>query len=440
MLDETVDSSAKPAVLPASSALCAAASSTNAQKRTRSFVYKTKQLDERQRKQLQSLETKYHVHRCAAVPPVASAALGAASDTAPEEYDDPETEEEGLLFFNHAKTRGQAEHVIQAAIGAPLMHIDALSAKKHTRCEISRLKPTALWEKGRAYFDSADTPSDPASDPAGDPDAGRDDDGDAAPHRVDQPPAKRRKLGSGSGSGSGRATTASAKPMSLGKLHQHMEHMLSQNEQLIDQNRKLLDQLQQAAATQVATVHVPAPTTTTTTTVTVNATTTHIKKLSLNLFLNETCKDAVNFQDFINNIRVEDADLLFAKQNGFAKSVARLIEKELSKCDVHTRPIHCTDLKRETLHIKDAADGWVREHGQRSQNMERAIRDISSKKNRKFHTFLQNNAQYTTPDTAEYAELEPLMLTVFGTSGDVNKVIQDVAKTVYLPNLAGQRQ
>lgn len=170
-----------------------------------------------------------------------------------------------------------------------------------------------------------------------------------------------------------------------------------------------------------------------------NHTTTNQNKFNINIFLKESCKDAINFNDFIDNIQIEDSDLLFAKDHGFAKSIMNVIKKELNKCDIYTRPLHCTDMKRETLHIKEK-EGWITENGKQSLKLQKAIRNISHKKNKKLGEYIENHPEYTSPASKKYEEYEPFMKNVigfgFGQEYEKNEkqVVQEVAKQVFISN------
>jgi hypothetical protein len=74
---------------------------------------------------------------------------------------------------------------------------------------------------------------------------------------------------------------------------------------------------------------------------------------NLNVFLNETCKDAMNIKDFIESLRVQCSEMKEIQNIGFIELASKVLLKELSGMDVSKRPIHCSDLKRETLYIKD---------------------------------------------------------------------------------------
>ncbi len=81
---------------------------------------------------------------------------------------------------------------------------------------------------------------------------------------------------------------------------------------------------------------------------------------NLNLFLNETCKDAMNIKDFIDSLQVQFKDLEYNGENGYAAGISNIFLRELNKLDICKRPIHCSDIKREVFHIKNE-DGWEKE-------------------------------------------------------------------------------
>ena len=91
-----------------------------------------------------------------------------------------------------------------------------------------------------------------------------------------------------------------------------------------------------------------------------NTTNNTMNNFNLNVFLNETCKDAMNIKDFIESLRVQCSEMSEIKDVGFIEVASKVLIKELSGMDVSKRPIHCSDLKRETLYIKDN-DVWEKE-------------------------------------------------------------------------------
>jgi hypothetical protein len=100
-------------------------------------------------------------------------------------------------------------------------------------------------------------------------------------------------------------------------------------------------------------------------------------KFNINLFLNEKCKDAINMNDFVNSLKLTFSDLENVGTNGFVNGISNIFVKGLKELDVYKRPVHCSDLKRETLYIKDS-NLWEKENEEK-EKLKKAIKDIASK-------------------------------------------------------------
>ena len=79
------------------------------------------------------------------------------------------------------------------------------------------------------------------------------------------------------------------------------------------------------------------------------------QKLNINIFLNEQCKDALTLEQFINKIEVTLGNLLVTKNKGLTEGVSDIFIENMNKLSVYERPLHCTDVKRETVYIKSEA-------------------------------------------------------------------------------------
>jgi len=96
---------------------------------------------------------------------------------------------------------------------------------------------------------------------------------------------------------------------------------------------------------------------------------------NLNFFLNETCKDAMNLEDFIKSIEWRFADLEMVGDMGFAKGVSKLIIDKLNLLAENKRPIHCTDVKREVMYVRDD-DKWEKEQ-EGNPTLRHAVKQVS---------------------------------------------------------------
>ena len=100
---------------------------------------------------------------------------------------------------------------------------------------------------------------------------------------------------------------------------------------------------------------------------------------NLNYFLNTTCKDAINMKDFIESINVNFKDLENTGRNGFVKNITQVITRELEKLEACMRPIHCSDVKRKVLHIRDE-NSWHKDTEQ-CVNAKKMVSSIAHKTN-----------------------------------------------------------
>jgi hypothetical protein len=93
---------------------------------------------------------------------------------------------------------------------------------------------------------------------------------------------------------------------------------------------------------------------------------TNNNQFNLQLFLNETCKDAMNIMDFVNSLKLTTDDFETTGKLGFVDGISRIFIKELKKLETEKLPIHCTDLKRETVYIKDN-NIWEKENNEKQK-------------------------------------------------------------------------
>jgi len=83
-------------------------------------------------------------------------------------------------------------------------------------------------------------------------------------------------------------------------------------------------------------------------------------QFNMNFFLNEQCKDAVNVSDFIESLELNFADLQTVAEKGFILGNYEIIKDKFSELGIYRRPIHCSDLKRETVYVRENNE-WQKE-------------------------------------------------------------------------------
>ena len=122
-----------------------------------------------------------------------------------------------------------------------------------------------------------------------------------------------------------------------------------------------------------------------------NTTNSHNKTLNLSVFLNEDCKNAINFKDFVESIEVSREDLTNTGQLGFVGGISKILMDHLKELGIHERPIHCTDLKREIVYIKENNE-WNKETD--DTKMRSAIQEVTRKSMGTLSDWKKNNPEY----------------------------------------------
>jgi hypothetical protein len=115
------------------------------------------------------------------------------------------------------------------------------------------------------------------------------------------------------------------------------------------------------------------------------------QRFNINVFLNEQCKDAINFSDFVKNIQISYEDLENNAQLGFVNGISKIFMDNLKQLDVNERPIHCTDVKRETMYIKDD-NTWTKQAD--DEKLQKAIQTVSYRSMGKLAEWKNENPEY----------------------------------------------
>ena len=129
---------------------------------------------------------------------------------------------------------------------------------------------------------------------------------------------------------------------------------------------------------------------------TITNNTTNNNQFNINMFLNETCKNAMNLSDFIERIEISHDDLENNAQLGFVNGMTKILMDNLKLLTIHERPIHCTDVKRETLYVKDE-DVWDKKHS--NEKLENAIQEVSRKSLKSLIDWKKTNPDYDDLDS-----------------------------------------
>jgi hypothetical protein len=157
------------------------------------------------------------------------------------------------------------------------------------------------------------------------------------------------------------------------------------------------------------------------------------KTFNLQVFLNETCKDAMNISDFVESIKLQVSDLENIGKVGYIEGISNIIIKNLKALDVEKRPVHCTDQKREVMYVKDE-NIWEKED-ENNKKLRKAIRTIAHKNICMFKAFREKYPDCEEYDSKKNSQYNKIVYEAMGGKGDNDyekdtKIIKKIAKQV----------
>jgi len=162
-----------------------------------------------------------------------------------------------------------------------------------------------------------------------------------------------------------------------------------------------------------------------------NNNTTTNNTFNLQFFLNNDCKDALNLTDFIDSLRLQLNDLEYTTDNGHVKGITNIFQTALSNMEETKRPLHCTDLKRETLYIKDNDEWQVDED---KDIIKEAVEKVTNKNISNTSKWLEKYPGHTDPNSKDFEKYVKMTHNSMGTGEELeqNKIIKNIMKEVKL--------
>jgi hypothetical protein len=157
---------------------------------------------------------------------------------------------------------------------------------------------------------------------------------------------------------------------------------------------------------------------------------------NLNVFLNDTCKEAMNMSEFVDMIAIQMSDLENFAHMDYANGVSKILLKNLNNLDTNQRPIHCSDLKRETIYIKEN-DCWTKETDDKP-NLKSAIKQIAFKNIKHINEWVKENPGCQDPRTKQNVKYNKIVMnsmsggTVEEQQDNINKIVKNVTKAVVI--------
>ena len=159
----------------------------------------------------------------------------------------------------------------------------------------------------------------------------------------------------------------------------------------------------------------------------------HNKTFNLQVFLNETCKDAMNIMDFVDSIKIQLSDIESIGELGYVNGMSKLIIKHLNALDENMRPVHCSDPKRDSLYVKDK-NVWEKEDAE-NKKIKKAIKYISHKNICAIPEWKAKYPDCIYSDSLKSDQYNHIVLEAMGGSGDnddekADKIVKKISKVV----------
>ena len=173
--------------------------------------------------------------------------------------------------------------------------------------------------------------------------------------------------------------------------------------------------------------------------ITNNTTINNTNNFNLNVFLNEQCKDAINLQTFINNLVITVEDYEQTGKIGYVENISRILINGLKQLDIYKRPIHCTDIKRETIYIKEN-DKWDKDND-KNEKIIRVVETIAERNLKTFPKWAALHPNHRELDSMDNKKCLELYKAALGSeiredlAREHNKIVKNVLKTVTIDNV-----
>jgi hypothetical protein len=140
--------------------------------------------------------------------------------------------------------------------------------------------------------------------------------------------------------------------------------------------------------------------------------------------------------DFVNSLQVDTCDVEYTGRYGYVEGITKIFIDGLKQLDIHKRPIHCTDLKRETLYIKEEKT-WERDNNDKSK-FKKAINAVVRKNMQQIVQWQEENPRCNILDSNEYVLHLNIMRQSLGGGNQEKaernniKIIKNIAKEVMI--------
>jgi hypothetical protein len=206
--------------------------------------------------------------------------------------------------------------------------------------------------------------------------------------------------------------------MLLVEQNQDFKHtLLEQSNKMVEQNDKIIELAKNQNTT-------------------INTTNIQNNHFNLTVFLQERCKDALNMSQFIDTLQINPQSVEYTGAHGYVNGITKIFMDGLNQLDIHERPIHCTDLKRETLYIKEN-DKWEKDTEDKTR-FKHALATVVNRNVAQVSHWEKENPRCHIPETDEYEFYFDIVRQSLGggnhdvTARNNDKILRAIAGKVYL--------
>ena len=151
--------------------------------------------------------------------------------------------------------------------------------------------------------------------------------------------------------------------------------------------------------------------------------------VSIQVFLNDTCKDAMSITDFIDTIQVNIADLLYTKENGLVKGISNLFLSNLERIPMIQRPLWCSDKKRKRMFIK-GEEYWIEDINREKTN--NLVNTISKIQTKNINKYVADKPNWMTNDKIKDNYIHIVKSVTDTMDNKIDKIIDNISDKIHL--------
>ena len=150
--------------------------------------------------------------------------------------------------------------------------------------------------------------------------------------------------------------------------------------------------------------------------------------VSIQVFLNDTCKDAMSITDFIDTIQVSVADLLFTKENGLVKGISNLFLSNLERIPMIQRPLWCSDKKRKRMFIKE--NQWIEDMNREKTNA--MVNTISKIQTKNINKYVADKPNWMDNDRIKDTYIHIVKAVTDTMDNKIDKIVENIVENIHL--------